>query len=134
MEDIDRRILDHSQKEVINKGGYILFAKYDEEIVGTVALMKHDENTYELTKMAVTKKCQGKQIGKRLMFSALNKAKREGIKTVFLESNTKLVPAINMYKKIGFITVPVNQGTVSEYKRSNIKMEMQMKDWVPADI
>jgi len=129
IEEIDRRVLDHSQKEVINKGGYILFAKYKDEIVGTVALMKHDDTSHELTKMAVTEKCQGKQIGKKLMVAALNKAKDFGIRTVFLESNTKLVPAITMYKKIGFIVVPVNQGTVSEYKRSNIKMVMEMKEW-----
>jgi DNA-binding MarR family transcriptional regulator/N-acetylglutamate synthase-like GNAT family acetyltransferase len=129
IEDIDRRVLDHSQKEIINKGGYIFFAKYNGEIVGTVALMKFNDEIYELTKMAVTKKYQGKQIGKKLMIAALNFAKKADIKIVYLESDTKLVPAVNMYSKMGFVSVPLTHIHVSEYKRTNIKMEMQMSDW-----
>lgn len=129
LEDIDRRVLDHPQKEIINKGGYIFLAKYNNEIVGTVALMKYKEGIYELTKMAVTEKCQGKQIGKKLMLAALNKAKKIKTETVFLESNTKLVAAVNMYSKIGFINVPMTHIHVSEYKRTNIKMEMNMSNW-----
>ena len=47
-------------------------------------------------------------------------AKENQIKKLILFSNTKLVPAIKMYKKFGFIEV--NLGS-SIYKRSNIKME-----------
>ena len=43
---------------------------------------------------------------------------------LILYSNTQLKPAIHLYKKYGFIEVPLNS---SEYQRSNIKMEINLK-------
>ena len=42
----------------------IYFAKMVEEIAGTFALIKMDENIYELSKMAVDEKFQGKEYWK----------------------------------------------------------------------
>jgi len=57
-------------------------ARYNREIVGTCALIKTDDDTYELAKMAVTERARGKNIGwllgRLLMFRKL------GAKKVFL--------------------------------------------------
>ena len=47
---------------------------------------------------------------------------------IILYSNTKLGPAIHLYRKYGFIEVPVIS---SDYKRCNIKMELiiQKEQW-----
>lgn len=49
---------------------------------------------YELAKLAVSPKVQGKGIGVLLCEAVVNKAKELGGKRIFIESNTRLKPAI----------------------------------------
>ncbi len=82
-----------------------------------------NDSTYELSKMAVAEKVRGKGIGWLLGQAATNKARELGAKTVFLESNTVLEPAIRLYQKLGFRKVV---GQPSPYKRANIQMELKL--------
>ncbi|MEP2025377.1 MAG: bifunctional helix-turn-helix transcriptional regulator/GNAT family N-acetyltransferase [Reichenbachiella sp.] len=122
VEDEDRRTLEDPDQYIIKPGGAIKLAKYKDEIVGTSALMKIDNEVYELVKMAVTEKCQGLQIGKKLGLSVLEKAKELGASKVILESNKKLTPAINLYKNLGFKSGQ-HFGDKSVYERCDIEME-----------
>ena len=89
-------------------------------MAGTFALIKESDDVFELSKMAVNEKFQGKKIGNQMLDFCLQKAKELGAVKVILYSNTILAPAIHLYKKYGFTEVPIGN---SEYKRSNIKME-----------
>jgi hypothetical protein len=53
---------------------------------------------------------------------AIAKAKSLGASKIILYSHTVLVPAVQLYKKLGFVEVPVD----GPYKRSNIKMELTL--------
>jgi ribosomal protein S18 acetylase RimI-like enzyme len=108
------------QKEIIDKGGQIYYITVNGEIAGTVSLMKVNEDTYELAKMAVNEGFQGNKLGDKLMQFCIAKAQEMKIKKLILYSNTLLAPAIHLYKKYGFYEIPLNTG---QYKRSNIKME-----------
>ena len=121
VEELDRQTLDHPEEKIIQPGGCILIALYQGEPVGTCALLKMDGTTYELAKMAVDPKVQGKHIGWLLGQAILQKAKELGAQKVHLESNTILKPAINLYQKLGFQRI---KGTASPYQRSNIQMEI----------
>jgi GNAT superfamily N-acetyltransferase len=123
-EENDEKSLNHPEETILNKGGKIFFALLEEKVVGTCALLKIDEKIYELAKMAVDKNARGKKIGQKLCEAAIEKARRLGAETVVLESNTILIPAINLYKKLGFIPV---EKFKSDYKRSNIKMKLDLK-------
>jgi N-acetylglutamate synthase-like GNAT family acetyltransferase len=116
----DERILSNPQGEIIDKGGMIFYAQHNDKIVGTASLIKIDEFTFELSKMAVTDGVQGLGIGNKLMEYCLTVAKETGIKKVILYSNRKLLPAIYLYKKYGFQEVELEGGT---YERADIKME-----------
>lgn len=120
VEESDKKTLSNPQTEIIDKGGKIFYAKYNNQIVGSVSLMKIDNYTFELSKMAVTEKVQGLGIGKMLMDYCIAFAKENGIKKLVLYSNTILVIAIKMYEKYGFVEINLDS---SIYKRSNIKME-----------
>jgi len=125
VEPIDEEMLSQPGKYIIDRGGHIFFAKVNDEIAGTFALMKSTESEYELSKMAVDEKFQGKKIGNKLLEFCIRKAKELEAKKLILYSNTILGPAIHLYEKYGFKEVPM--GT-SEYKRSNIKMELNLVD------
>lgn len=120
VESIDKEMLSNPRHFFIDKGGYIFFAKIKDEVVGTFALIKESDSVYELSKMAVSEFHQGKRIGNQMLEFCLNKAKELGAEKLILFSNTILGPAIHLYEKYGFVSVPMGS---SEYKRSNIKME-----------
>ena len=120
MEPIDVLVLQHPDEYIIKPGGRILMAFWEKEIAGTVALKYVEEGVYEFTKMGVDEKFQGKGIGRALTEAAIEKIKKLGGKKIILYSNTRLVPAISLYRKIGFKQVPVD----GPYKRSDIKMEL----------
>ncbi|MGO4903890.1 GNAT family N-acetyltransferase [Flavobacterium sp. W20_MBD1_R3] len=116
----DELVLSDPQGQIIDKGGMIFYAKYKDEIVGTVSLIKIDNTTFELSKMAVTAGVQGLGIGKKLMLHCLAVAEAKGIAKLILYSNRKLLSAIYLYKKFGFVEVALENGI---YERADIKME-----------
>ena len=109
---------------IIKNGGEIFFAKYNNEIVGTCAAIKIDDNTIELAKMAVTEKAQGKQIGKKLALAVIEFARSKGVEQLVLETSDKLVAAVNLYEKLGFEKINENSG--SKYTRTVFKMVMEL--------
>jgi len=121
IEPIDVEMLSNPTQYFIDKGGHIFFAKIAEDIAGTFALIKESDSVYELSKMAVVESFQGKNIGNRLMEFAIAKALELKAAKIILCSNTRLGPAIHLYRKYGFIEVPFIS---SGYKRCNIKMEL----------
>ncbi len=126
VEEHDREQLDHPNEHIIEPGGQILLAKLGDEIVGTAALININEEAFELAKMAVTRKYRGYSIGKKLMIACIDYAKKEGKKSIILESARKQVPAINMYRRFGF--VEIEQDPNSEFARSDIRMQLVLRD------
>ncbi|WP_448698821.1 GNAT family N-acetyltransferase [Mucilaginibacter sp. AW1-3] len=123
VEQHDLEQLNHPEEHILNDGGAILFAKLGSEIAATCALVKTGEAEYELAKMAVSPRFRGRKIGERILLATVDKARQLNAKRVWLESNTKLVPAINLYKKSGFIEIPID---ASPYARADIRMEIHL--------
>jgi hypothetical protein len=73
MEETDYKALDHPDTYIIDKGGYILVALYNQAPLGVCALIKMNDSEYdyELSKMAVSPAAQGKKIGWKDAFSAI---------------------------------------------------------------
>ena len=123
VEPMDEIVLSNPQTEIIEKGGFIYYAKYDDKIVGTFSLLKIDQYTYELSKMAVTTAVQGLGIGKKLIAHCLAVAKEKDIKTLILYSNRSLKTALHLYKTFGFVEVALENGI---YQRADIKMQIDI--------
>lgn len=117
----DELVLSNPVEEIINKGGKIYYALYENEIVGTVSLLKMDTTTFELSKMAITEKVQGLGIGRQLIEFCIEEAKKLGIQKLILYSSRQLKPALHLYESFGFTEIPVESGV---YERADIKMEL----------
>jgi len=120
----DDEVLGDPEKHIIKPGGTVFFAKEGKRILGTVALMKIEDDVFELTKMAVTPEEQGRKIGQKLMEHTLKFAKEQGWKTLILYSNRKLENAIYIYKKYGFEEIPLEEN--NPYSRGDIKMKLEL--------
>lgn len=123
LEETDIKSLSNPKEEIIDKGGFIYYIKLDAKIVGTACLLKKTDTVFELSKMAVSEKAQGFGIGTLLLAHCLKIAHDKNIKKLILYSNTKLKPAIHLYKKYGFIKTELDSKL---YKRANIKMEKML--------
>lgn len=125
MEEVDYKSLDNPEGYILDKGGHIFVALLDDDPVGVCALIKMNDGAheFELAKMAVSPAAQGKHIGWMLGNAALDKAAQLGAKKVYLESNTILKPAINLYHKLGFEKIA---GYPTPYERCNIQMEVEI--------
>ena len=123
VEEHDRDVLENPRSYIIDNNGFIFFAKYNDNIVGTVALM-NEPGGYELSKMAVLPNYQGLKIGQKLMDHCIQFSKEKNWSAILIYSNTKLFPAINMYRKNGFVEIPIEKNT--PYERGNIKMVLHL--------
>lgn len=123
IEPYDEKVLSNPKEFIIDKGGYIFFAKYKNEIVGVVSLI-HQKTFFELSKMAVLPKYHGKKIGILLVNYCLEFGRKQNWKSITLYSHRKLVPAINLYKKLGFKEVELEKDV--HYERANIKMKVEL--------
>lgn len=122
----DLKALDHPKDYILKKGGHILMAIYEGQPVGTCALIKmKDGSGYELAKMAVSPEVRGKSIGFLLGKAAIERARDNDARRLYLESNTILKPAVNLYHKLGFRKIT---GPPSPYERANIQMELLLED------
>lgn len=125
MEEIDHLHCSQPEESILANGGFILLAQMDGEIVGTAGLIKDDETTFELIKMAVDKRFRGHGIGELLCQAAIEKAKEAGAKLLYLFSNRKgSARAIEIYRQLGFLEVPLDR---QDFARADIRMEMHFR-------
>lgn len=111
------------ENDIIENDGEIFFCVVNNEIAGTVAMIKVNDDVFELAKMAVDKKFQGMKLSHLLMEACINFAKEKRIKKIMLMSSTKLDTALSLYRKYNFMEVPLNE---TDYARADIQMELTL--------
>lgn len=127
VEPIDREVLLDPEALLLDDGGRVLFAvDAADHAVGTVALKHEGDGVYELTKMAVAEDRRGSGIGRLLMQGALDAFAAVGGRELFLESSTRLGPALALYESVGFRHRPAPRPG-SHYARADVYMV-----WEPA--
>ncbi|HZY79715.1 MAG TPA: GNAT family N-acetyltransferase [Cyclobacteriaceae bacterium] len=119
MEARDEYVLSEPEEAILQYGGKIFYAKCNDRIVGTCALVLVNEDTFEISKMAVTYEHQGRGVGKALMEHVIGVARKKRLKQLILYSNSSLKAAVGMYKQFGFKEIPKLD---FHSKRSNLKM------------
>lgn len=120
IEEEDLNSLNHPKAYFLDNGGEIFFAKFNDEIIGTVALAHTSQGIYELAKMAVNKKYHKQGIGRLLVEKCINFVKQKKGKKLFLITNDFLKPALNLYLSCGFVLDDENDD--NRYDRGNTKM------------
>ena len=118
----DREILDAPFKQIVKPGGQIFFALVGRKVAGTVALVNINKEEFELAKMAVSPDFHGFGISNELMTACVACARKKNKKRIILESNTKQMAAIRLYRKFGFRETPLDPN--SQFVRANIRMEL----------
>ena len=128
VEPFDEQVLHDPETHLLAAGGRVLFALLgdgeSQRAVGTVALRHEGESVYELTKMAVSPGLRGAGIGRALLLAAIDAYARLGGRELYLESSSKLVPALRLYESTGFVHHPAPRPG-SHYARADVHMIWQ---------
>lgn len=122
LEPEDETILSDPHAAIIEPGGTIFFARRHDTSVGTVALIPHAPDCFELAKMAVTPAAQGLGIGRRLMESCLAHARAAEAARLYLITNSGLTPAVTLYESVGFRRL--DHVVDARFARGDLEMEL----------
>ena len=128
LEPTDVNYLEQPEKMILQPGGQIFFAKMENTIIGTTALIKHDPDTHEIAKMAVAPKYRGQGAGKKLLMTALDSALNAGGKNIYLLTNAKLKEAGHLYEQAGFELFEWKRNPYA-YQRNTYSMKLNLKKY-----
>ena len=127
IEPADEQILSHPEQEILNNNGYIFFAVSNEKPIGTCTLMKHDDHTFELSKMCVSPRYQGLGIGEELLDKVITFAQEKGAHIITLQTNSVLTAAMNLYRKKGFKeTTTIHPSSQKTFRRQSTHMILDL--------
>lgn len=121
VEDLDRKHLGFPRESFIDTGGAIFMAELNGATVGCCGLLNHGDGVYEISKMAIRRGDRGNGIGSKLLDTVIMHARRIGARRLEIISSTRLAAAIHLYKKKGFVEVPLASDA---YARGNIALEL----------
>ena len=103
LEDTDREVLENPRARIVDPGGAILFVEAPGHgIVGTCALQKTGDTSYELTKMGVPARARGRKAGVFRLTAVIERARSLGADPLYLLTNARCAAAVHLYEKCGF--------------------------------
>lgn len=130
LEPADREIFGDPQRQILDHGGQIFFVVERGQVQGTCAVIRHGPNECEIAKMAVAPRARGRGFGDLLMQTGIAFARQIGSRRIVILSNTVLEPAIRLYRRHGFVQVPLTLDP--RYRRANIRLELDLQPMGPA--
>ena len=74
----------------------------NDQVIGTVALKKLDDNTAELKALYLDRRYRGQGLGKLLIDTIIGEARTSEFKTIVLDSMKQYKEARKLYEKCGF--------------------------------
>ena len=133
LEKEDIEFLQNPEREILNKGGMIFFVVEErdgqaDKVLGTAGLLRMDDTTLEMVRVAVDSSAQGLGLGKKLILHAIEWAKQNGADQVILESSSKPINAraVALYEKLGFQHYVPKAEHRSALQRADVFMQLTL--------
>ncbi len=83
--------------------GILYIALVDNKPAGCIALRKIGQNDCEMKRLYVDPNFRGLGLGKLLSQKLLKYAKKQGYNYMYLDTLDTLLPAVQLYRKLGFV-------------------------------
>ncbi len=87
----------------LRAGHVFVVACMGREVVGTGALLSHDEGISELVRISTRKDYRRRGIGQAIVTSLVNVARQRGDRRIIVKTNASWHDAIHLYKRLGFV-------------------------------
>jgi putative acetyltransferase len=115
--------MDDVRTNYFEAGGMFLVALNGEQVIGSGALRKLDDETAELKRMWLLEAYHGQGVGYRLITQLFDFARGQGYIRVRLQTSPEQVRALVFYRKVGFYEIPCYNDDVDE-----ISMEVKLAE------
>jgi len=76
------------------------------DVVGSIALRDLGDRAIELKRMYLRPFCRGRGVGRRLLATALDWSRANGIRKIKLDTTERMAAARHLYEQHGFVRVP----------------------------
>ena len=119
----DRVVLNDPQGAILDRGGRIFMAEQDGRAAGCVALISLPEGGFEVAKMAVAEDLRGTGLGRALMQRCVDAAREAGAPRLYIETNSRLGPALALYRAFGVRDLPPRP---TDYDRCDTWLELRL--------
>ena len=121
----DKQMLSDPEGTIIARGGAVLFARVERKIVGTCALIRHEDGIWELAKLAVDDSARERYVGTKLAGFAVAGARTAGADRVLLETSPSDERALGFFESLGFARIDSNP-LPARYERERVTMELKL--------
>ncbi len=122
-EKADDDLLDNPNK-YLEKGSLIFLAHFNDKVVGTISLIPIDKYNYEILKLGVIDGHKGLGIGAKLMQVCIDICIEKKVKTITLETSSRLKSALKLYEKLGFKHIEIVE---AHFESADVKMELKLR-------
>ena len=112
---------------LMEKGGQIFFA-LDENghVMACCMIAPRDDGDWEIMKFAAKGMYTGTGAGSACLQACIDYARERGIARVIIVSNRRCVQAVHLYRKFGFVEMPVDKEKFP-FERADIAFEMFLR-------
>jgi len=93
------------------------------DVVGSIALRDLGDQAIELKRMYLRPVCRGRGTGHRLLLTALDWSRANGIRTIKLDTTERMATARHLYEQHGFVRVP---GDAPRQGQSRLLYELRL--------
>ncbi|WP_124728644.1 GNAT family N-acetyltransferase [Staphylospora marina] len=130
----DLLLLADPSLEVVNSyigRGHCFVAVRNGHIIGVYVLIDTRPQTVELVNIAVSPQEQGKGIGKKLVFHAIETAQSMGYKTIEVGTGNSSISQLALYQKCGFRIVGIDKDYfINHYQDAIYENGIQCRDMI----
>ena len=107
----------------IENGGQIFFALDDmETVMACCMIAPREDGDWEIMKFAAKGMYTGTGAGSACLKACIDFAKERKVEKIIIVSNRKCVQAVHLYRKFGFVEIPVDKKKFP-FKRADIAFE-----------
>lgn len=109
MEDEDIKELG-SIENYIDRGGQVFFALDNhEDVMACCMIGPREDGDWEIMKFAAKGMYTGTGAGSACLKACMDYAREKQVKKIIIVSNRKCVQAVHLYRKFGFVEIPVDK-------------------------
>ncbi len=119
VEPFDNALLTDPATHIIAPGGEVWFAQMDGTIIGTAALLKNADGTFEFSKLGLAPEAKGQGVSRLLLHHCLNRARARGASTMRIFTHSSLATACAIYRAEGFVDCAIPEAEKTRYARAD---------------
>ena len=125
LEPLDELELSNIEK-YIDAGGQMFFAvNDDDDVMACCMISPRDDGDWEIMKFAASDKYKGSGAGKACLKAFIEYVRARKVPKIIIVSNKRCVQAVHLYRKYGFVEVPVDKEKFP-FERADIAFEMEI--------